>query len=220
MMDAQPMTPPPRAVFRETSPDELLTVAQAAQRAGVSLGTIRNWLRVGRLPAARLAGRRWIRPADLAATQALFHVGDVVPAWRQDRSHAGQRLRMVREAAGLNQQQLAAASGLTHEAISNLETGRRAPLAATVRRLAQALRVEPDQFVGSGPVGLSLLTVAEAAFRLGVPAGRVQTWLREGLLSGVKVSGQWRVPAVTVAELGRSGRLRGRSRRLDPRYRG
>jgi hypothetical protein len=53
-----------------------------------------------------------------------------------------------------------------------------------------------------------------------VPAERVQIWLREGQLAGTKVSGQWRVPAVVVAELDRSGRLRGRSRRLDPRYRG
>ncbi|MCC2629410.1 MAG: hypothetical protein K0S14_3060, partial [Thermomicrobiales bacterium] len=53
---------------------------------------------------------------------------------------------------------------------------------------AQALRVAPDQFVGHQPGGMTLLTVAEAASRLEVPAGRVQTWLREGLLSGVKVS--------------------------------
>ena len=39
----------------------------------------------------------------------------------------------LREAAGLNQIQLAAASGLTHEAISRLETGHYAPYADTVR---------------------------------------------------------------------------------------
>jgi excisionase family DNA binding protein len=89
-----------------------------------------------------------------------------------------------------------------------------------VRALAQALAVAPEQFVSREPAGLTLLTVAEAAHRLDVPAGRVQAWLRQGLLAGMKVSGQWRVPAVVVAELGRSGRQRGRSRRLDPRYRG
>jgi excisionase family DNA binding protein len=144
----------------------------------------------------------------------------VVPAWRQHRQHAGTRLRALREAAGLNQQQLAAASGLTHETISRLETGQYGASAETVRKLARALRVDPERFVGFDSLGLTRLTVAEAASRLEVPAGRVQTWLREGLLSGVKVSGQWRVAAVMVAELGRSGRLRGRSRRLDPRYRG
>ena len=65
-----------------------------------------------------------------------------------------------------------------------------------------------------------MLSVAEAASRLDVPVGRVQTWLKQGHLAGTKVSGQWRVPAIVVAELERSERLRGRSRRLDPRYRG
>jgi excisionase family DNA binding protein len=88
-----------------------------------------------------------------------------------------------------------------------------------VVHLAQALRVEPERFVGRDPIGLTMLTVAEAAARLDVPPARVRTWLKEGALAGTKVSGQWRVAAV-VAELDRSGRLRGRSRRLDPRYRG
>ena len=89
-----------------------------------------------------------------------------------------------------------------------------------MRELAQALRDDPEQFVSGDPIGLTMLTTAEAASRLDVPAGRVQVWLKAGELAGVKVSGQWRVPAVAVAELARSGRLRGRSRRLDPRYRG
>jgi excisionase family DNA binding protein len=89
-----------------------------------------------------------------------------------------------------------------------------------VRALAQALSVEPVLFIARDKTGLTLLTVAEAANRLDVPAGRVQTWLRQGLLAGTKVSGEWRVPSVVIAELARSGRLRGNSRRLDPRYRG
>ena len=214
------MIPPPRDDPSEDPRAGLLTVADAAAQAGVSPWTLRAWMASGRLPAARIAGRRYIRPADLTATQRVAHVGDVVPAWRQNRQHAGTRLRALREAAGLNQQQLAAASGLTHETISRLEGGQQGASAATVRALARALRVDPERFVGFDSLGLTRLTVAEAASRLEVPAGRVQTWLREGLLSGVKVSGQWRVAAVMVAELGRSGRLRGRSRRLDPRYRG
>ena len=198
----------------------LLSVAQAAQLAGVSRYTVRGWIANGQLPAVRSNGRRYVRAEDLAATQARAHAGQVVPAWRQHRRRAGKRLRAIREVAGLNQLQLAAASGLTHEAISNLETGKRAPYATTVRALAQALGVAPEQFVSRQPAGLTLLTVAEAAHRLDVPAGRVQAWLRQGLLAGSKVSGQWRVPAVVVAELARSDRLRGRSRRLDPRFRG
>jgi excisionase family DNA binding protein len=198
----------------------LLTVWEAAQRARVTRYTVSGWIASGQLRAVIIDRRRRIRPEDLAAAQASAHVGEVVPAWREDRERAGMRLRALREATGQSQLALAAASGLTHEEISRLELGRRAPLAPTVRALARALGVMPEQFVGYDPVGLTALTVAEAAARLDVPAGRVQTWLRNGALEGSKVSGQWRVPAVVVAELGRSGRLRGNSRRLDPRYRG
>jgi excisionase family DNA binding protein len=199
---------------------ELLTVTEAAQRSGVSRSTVGGWITGGHLPAMRIAGRRYVRPTDLATTQARAHVGPVVPAWRDDPQRVGKRLRALREVAGLTQLQLAAASGLTHEAISQLERGRRAASAESVRALAQALRVVPEQFVARDPIGLTMLTVAAAAARLDVPPARVRDWVTQGELPGTKVSGQWRVPAVAVAELDRSGRLRGRSRRLDPRYRG
>ena len=199
---------------------DLLTVTQAAQQTGVSRSTISSWVTRGLLPVVRVAGRRHIQPADLVVAQALLHAGDVVPAWRDDPRHAGKRLRAVREAAGLSQLQLETASGLSHEAISNLEAGRKTPHAATVHALAQALGVDPQRFVGREPIGRTMLTLAEVAAQLNVPADRVRTWLKQGLLGGTKVSGQWRVPTVAVAELERSGRLRGRSRRLDPRYRG
>jgi excisionase family DNA binding protein len=198
----------------------LLTVTEAARRSGVSRHTISSWVTRGLLPAGRVAGRRLIHPTDLATTQAVLHAGDVVPAWRDDPQHAGTRLRALREAARLSQLQLAAASGLTHEAISRLEAGRKAPHGETVRVLAHALGVPPERFIGHDPIGLTMLTAAEAAAQLDVPVARVQTWLQDGVLPGTKVSQQWRVPAVAVAELERSGRLRGRSRRLDPRYRG
>lgn len=208
------------AVLDAPAPAELLSTTEAAKWVGVSRFTIKGWIAGGYLPTVVVGHRHRIRPADLVIVQANAHVGKVVPAWRRNRQRAGQRLRALREAAGLNQIQLAETSGLTHEAISRLETGREAPYADTVRQLAQALGVEPERFVGRGQMGLSMLTVAEAATRLGVPAGRVQRWMREGMLAGEKVSGRWRVPAVVVAELARSGRLRGRSARLDPRYRG
>src|SRR5215210_6052730 len=198
-------------------PPDLLTVTAAAERSGLPRTIISGWITTGQLPAVRFNGRRYVRAEDLAATQARAHEGEVVPAWRQNRRRAGKRLRAIREAAGLNQIQLAAASGLTHEAISNLETGKHSPYAATVRALAQALGVAPEHFIRHKRGGLTLLTVAEAAHRLDVPGGRVRTWLKEGLLAGSKVSGQWRVPSVVATELGRSDRLRGRSRRLDPR---
>jgi excisionase family DNA binding protein len=205
---------------RQDDTTRLLTVTEAAQRSGVSRSTVGGWITGGHLPAIRIAGRRYVRPDDLAVTQARAHVGAVLPIWRADRPRIGMRLRALREAAGLTQLQLAAASGLTHEAISRLERGQRAASPETVRRLAQALGVAPERFVEHDPIGLTMLTVAEAAARLDVPLARVRDWVTQGGLAGTKVSGQWRVPAIAVAELERSGRLRGRSRRLDPRYRG
>jgi excisionase family DNA binding protein len=199
---------------------DLLTVTAAAQQTGLPRTIISGWITTGQLPAVRVNGRRHVRSEDLAATQARAHEGEVVPVWRQNRKRVGKRLRAIREAAGLNQIQLAAASGLTHEAISRLETGRCWPYAETVRKLARALGVEPERFIARDKTGLTLMTVAEAASRLGVPAGRVQNWLRKGQVAGTKVSGEWRVPSVVIAELARSGRLRGRSGRLDPRFRG
>src|SRR5918995_2766866 len=201
-------------------PTDLLTVSAAAERTGLPRTIISGWITTGQPPAGRINGRRHIRAEDLAATQARAHEGEVVPEWRQNRKRAGKRLRAIREASGLNQIQLAAASGLTHEAISRLETGRCWPYAETVRKLARALGVEPERFIARDRSGLTLMTVAEAASRLGVPPGRVQTWLRKGQVEGTKVSGEWRVPSVVIAELARSGRLRGRSGRLDPRFRG
>jgi excisionase family DNA binding protein len=118
-----PMHPPPPDGTREDRQPELLSLTQAAQRAGVSRYTVRGWITSGHLPAVCSNDRRYVRAEDLAATQARAHVGSVVPTWRQRRRRAGTRLRAIGEAAGLNQLQLAAASGLTHEAISNPVTG-------------------------------------------------------------------------------------------------
>ena len=196
-----------------------LTRKEAAELAGVSEATIRGWQRNGSL--ASLPGRSpRFAAAEVREAQAVAHAGDVVPRWRADPAHAGQRLRMVREAAGLTQLELSARAGITHEALSNLELGKRAALAPTVHQLSQALRVAPDHFVDDTPVGLTLLSTEEVGRRLDVPTARVRFWMKHGVLPGVKVSGQWRVPAIAVAELERSGRLRGASRRLDPRFRG
>jgi excisionase family DNA binding protein len=162
---------------------------------------------------------RRILPADLREAQTANHVGDVVPAWRRDPQRAGRRLRQLREAAGFSQLALQAASGLSHEAISLLESGHRTPQAASVRRLAQALGIDPEGFVATEEP-TARLTTAEAAARLGVPVSRLQAWLAAGVLPGVKVSGQWRLTVTDVAALDGSERLRGRSRRLDPRYHG
>jgi excisionase family DNA binding protein len=198
----------------------LLTVAQAAQQAGVSGHTVSGWISGGRLPAVRIGRRNYVHPAELAAAQSAAHVGKVIPAWRRNRRRAGQRLRTLREVSGRSQLALAASSGVAHEIISLLETGHRAPLASTVHKLARALGVEPQIFVDRSRLAKPGLTVLEAADRLEVPADRLQGWLRTGKLTGLKVSGRWWVPGAEVLALERSERLRGRSRRLDPRYRG
>ena len=127
---------------------------------------------------------------------------------------------MVREAARLTQLALAAASGVTHETICQLELGRRAPQATSLGKLARALQVAPTLFVSQDEIAGPGWTVAQTATWLEVPASRVSRWLRLGELAGVKISGQWRVPIAGVMALEASGRLRGRSRRLDPRYPG
>lgn len=190
-----------------------LTRKQAAALAGVNEQTIAGWQSSGHL-------QRPYTVASVLAAQQLSHLGDVVPRWRANRVRAGQRLRALREGAGLTQLQLSAQAGITHEALSNLELGKLAASAPTVRQLSQALGVAPERFVDDSSLGLDLLTTEEAGRRLDVPEKRVQRWMRLGVLPGVKVGGRWRVPAIAVAELERSGRLRGRSRRLDPRSRG
>jgi excisionase family DNA binding protein len=74
----------------------LLTVTQAAQQTGISRHIISSWITRGLLPAVRIDSRRYIRPVDLAATQATAHLGEVRPAWRQTRRHAATRLRVLR----------------------------------------------------------------------------------------------------------------------------
>src|SRR6185369_4848242 len=118
-------------------------LTQAAQQTGIPRGRIRGWIVGGHLPAHFIGRLLYLHPADLAAAQEAAPWRLVEPRWRRNPPRAGQRLRLLREAAGLNQQQLAARSGLTHEEISRLEHGQQTPLRGTVRQLAQALNVAP-----------------------------------------------------------------------------
>lgn len=56
-------------------------------------------------------------------------------------------LRDVRERKLLTQEELAQRSGLTQTTISAIEVGRHEPRISTVRRLAKALEVEPEELM-------------------------------------------------------------------------
>jgi len=57
------------------------------------------------------------------------------------------RLRAVRERRLMTQDELAAKSGITQTTISAIEMGKQSPRVTTVRRLAAALGVEPEELV-------------------------------------------------------------------------
>ena len=59
------------------SPDDILTLEEAARALRVSTSTVRRRIRCGDLPAYRMGGRRlWVRRADLASLMAPTHTGD------------------------------------------------------------------------------------------------------------------------------------------------
>ena len=59
----------------------------------------------------------------------------------------GAKLRDLRRRVALSQRDLARAAGTRQETISRLESGERAARGATVRKLAQALGVEPHELM-------------------------------------------------------------------------
>jgi transcriptional regulator with XRE-family HTH domain len=59
----------------------------------------------------------------------------------------GERLKQLRERAGLSQPQLAAATGLPIASIRNWEYGRREPLLSAAGQLAAALGVEVGELL-------------------------------------------------------------------------
>jgi transcriptional regulator with XRE-family HTH domain len=67
------------------------------------------------------------------------------------------KLRALRESAGITQYQLAKRAGLTKQALSRLELGERQPFWATVQALAKALGVSCDAFAESEEPSVSEL---------------------------------------------------------------
>ncbi|MGO9322803.1 MAG: helix-turn-helix domain-containing protein [Solirubrobacteraceae bacterium] len=62
----------------------MLTVAEAAQRVGRSPGTVRRWIRDGRLRAETTHGRRLIDPGALDEVRnEMYPMLPLPPEWRK-----------------------------------------------------------------------------------------------------------------------------------------
>lgn len=59
----------------------------------------------------------------------------------------GERLRRLRREQALSQQDLHKATGVAQATLSDLELGRRQARASTLRKLAEALDVEPRELI-------------------------------------------------------------------------
>lgn len=89
---------------------------------------------------------------------------------KNDPMASGQRLRDLREAAGLSQAKLAEMTGVTRNAVSQWEAGETQPSSGRLSRLAKALRVPIDDIMMSPTqVRDRVLNVTERLFdRLGI----------------------------------------------------
>lgn len=88
--------------------------------------------------------------ADVARVRAALGRGDeeTLPDTVVARLLAGESpLRVWREYRGLSQVDLAGAAGVTQSMVTMIETGRRKGQASTLKRLADALRVDVDDLV-------------------------------------------------------------------------
>lgn len=66
-------------------------------------------------------------------------------------STIGERVRQYREFCSLSQAELARAAGTTPNTLWRIEAGLNHPRPATIRKLAQALGVEPHDLTGVEP---------------------------------------------------------------------
>jgi transcriptional regulator with XRE-family HTH domain len=70
-----------------------------------------------------------------------------VSVYRRFTEIDGARLRRLREEQALSLRELAEKSGVSFDSIHKLETGRRAAQPRTIRKLAEALDVEPKELI-------------------------------------------------------------------------
>jgi len=68
----------------------------------------------------------------------------------QDVVHIGENLRRLRERRYLTQRELAARAGDSADTIVKLEQNRWEPRLRTIKKLAEALEVHPDELSGFG----------------------------------------------------------------------
>ncbi len=59
----------------------------------------------------------------------------------------GKQLRQLRRERALSQRDLARMTGIAHDSISQLETGKRQAQPRTIRKLAEALKVDPSELM-------------------------------------------------------------------------
>jgi DNA-binding CsgD family transcriptional regulator len=119
------------------------------------------------------------------------------------------QLKLVREDQGLSQRDLAARSGVAQNTISQLERGERQAMPSTVRKLADALGVEPSALLGEvlTPRELEVMTLLsqgqtnpQIAEKLLVSRGAVKLHI-ENILAKLGVSNRIQA-AVNALELG------------------
>lgn len=73
------------------------------------------------------------------------------------------RIEEIRIRRGLTKMQVARAVGVNRQTIANLETQPRAPMAATVKQIADALGVDLDEAIRLAGIPLSSVDAAETA---------------------------------------------------------
>jgi len=105
--------------------DGTLTVDQAAQRLGVSVQTVRRWIRLGRLPALRVGAKRVrVREVDLdrmvsalpvAGGETLPSREEVLALGRPAPEEIERRLAVLERLRIMREEMLAARGGVPFE---------------------------------------------------------------------------------------------------------
>lgn len=82
--------------------------------------------------------------------------GTVLRVMEEHRRAIGERVLAFREHAGLSQEELASAAGVSSKTVSRLELGRHDGRNSTIRQVAKALGVSEHDLVGRPPAPLGL----------------------------------------------------------------